>query len=147
MRILTRACLNCGHSDGDKLERCPVCNAVFYKLGFIEGKKLDNMNGIQRVQWVEKKIGHPIPDELNALREEYWQKQSLEYDERKRKEQYAMVAAIISGGGNKVACFYCHSTNVSKIGVMNRVGSAEVWGLGSDKIGKQFHCNNCGANF
>lgn len=46
-----------------------------------------------------------------------------------------------------VECLYCHSTNVKKIGLLNRAISTELWGLGSKKIGKQFHCNNCGADF
>lgn len=46
-----------------------------------------------------------------------------------------------------VECPYCHSTNVKKIGLLNRAISTELWGLGSKKIGKQFHCNNCGADF
>lgn len=50
-------------------------------------------------------------------------------------------------GYPKVECPYCHTTNTKKIGWLDRVGSAELWGLGSPIIGKQFHCNNCGADF
>lgn len=46
-----------------------------------------------------------------------------------------------------VECPYCHSTNTKKIGWLDRCGSVELWGLGSSKIGKQFHCNNCEADF
>lgn len=44
-------------------------------------------------------------------------------------------------------CTYCGSTNIKKIGLINRTISTELWGLGSKKIGKQFHCNHCGADF
>lgn len=44
-------------------------------------------------------------------------------------------------------CTYCGSTNIKKIGLLNRAISTELWGLGSKKIGKQFHCNKCGADF
>lgn len=47
----------------------------------------------------------------------------------------------------KPECPYCHSFQTEKIGWLDRWGSAELWGLGSSKIGKQFHCNNCGADF
>ena len=30
---------------------------------------------------------------------------------------------------------------------MYSITSGALWGLGSKKIGKQFHCNNCGADF
>lgn len=44
-------------------------------------------------------------------------------------------------------CTYCGSTNIKKIGLLNRAISTELWGLGSKKLGKQFHCNHCGADF
>lgn len=42
---------------------------------------------------------------------------------------------------------YCHSARTEKIGWLARVGSAELWGLGSPMIGKQFHCKDFGADF
>ena len=44
-------------------------------------------------------------------------------------------------------CTYCGSSNIRKIGLLNRAISTELWGLGSKKIGKQYHCNKCGADF
>ncbi len=55
--------------------------------------------------------------------------------------------AILEESSRQVKCTYCGSTNVKKIGLLNRAVSTELWGLGSKKIGKQFHCNNCGADF
>lgn len=49
--------------------------------------------------------------------------------------------------GPTVECPYCHSIHTEKISWLDRVGSAELWGLGSSKIGKQFHCEDCGADF
>ena len=66
------ACLNCGFMDTNKLENnCPVCNSVFYKLNNNDGRKLIKYNQAQRIQWIENKIGHTIPDELSKLREKY----------------------------------------------------------------------------
>lgn len=48
---------------------------------------------------------------------------------------------------NSVACPYCHSRNTSKIGTVSRMFSAGFFGLGSKKIGKQWHCNSCGSDF
>lgn len=41
-------------------------------------------------------------------------------------------------------CPTCGSTNISKIGSMERVGSVAIWGLFSKKINKTFKCNSCG---
>lgn len=46
-----------------------------------------------------------------------------------------------------IKCPYCSSTNTSKLSTMSRVVSTGVFGLGSKKIGKQYHCNHCGADF
>lgn len=46
-----------------------------------------------------------------------------------------------------VAIPYCQSTNTSKISVVDRVVSTGLFGLGSNKVGKQYHCNKCGSNF
>ena len=55
--------------------------------------------------------------------------------------------AILEEQSKRVKCTYCGSSNIRKIGLLNRAISTELWGLGSKKIGKQFHCNNCGADF
>ena len=65
--------------------------------------------------------------------------------ENKTKLDYGK--AILEEQSRSPKCIYCGSSNIRKIGLLNRVVSAELWGLGSKKIGKQFHCNNCGADF
>ena len=47
----------------------------------------------------------------------------------------------------KVMCPYCHSTNTSKISTFDKVVSTSMFGLASNKIGKQWHCNNCKSDF
>lgn len=46
-----------------------------------------------------------------------------------------------------VECPYCHSTNTKKISTFERVFSTEFLGLGSSKVGKQWHCNKCNSDF
>ena len=55
--------------------------------------------------------------------------------------------AILEEKSRRVTCSYCGSSNVKKIGLLNRAVSTELWGLGSKKIGKQWHCNNCNSDF
>ena len=46
-----------------------------------------------------------------------------------------------------VKCPYCQSIDTSKISAMSRVASTGLFGFGSKKIGKQYHCNKCKSDF
>ena len=75
-------------------------------------------------------------------RDEILAKQSAEFNAK-----MAHGKAILEEQSRRVTCSYCGSSNVKKIGLLNRAVSTELWGLGSKKIGKQWHCNNCGSDF
>ena len=47
----------------------------------------------------------------------------------------------------KIECPYCHSSNVTKIGTVNRAISVGMFGLASSKIGKTHKCNDCGSTW
>lgn len=44
-------------------------------------------------------------------------------------------------------CPYCKSSRTNKISGLARMASTGFFGLGSKKIGKQWHCNKCGSDF
>lgn len=44
-------------------------------------------------------------------------------------------------------CPFCNSTNIQKIGTIERTASVIGLGLISKKINKSFKCNNCGGTF
>lgn len=48
---------------------------------------------------------------------------------------------------NSPKCPTCGSTNISKIGTINRMVSIGLFGLASSKIGKNHKCNNCGTTW
>lgn len=54
---------------------------------------------------------------------------------------------LYGSGSSKVTCPYCHSTNVTKIGTVNRAVSVGMFGLASSKIGKTHKCNDCGSTW
>lgn len=98
--------------------------------GELAGYKLSNEEKIKRKEYIQAKYGKNSPAYQKAVAQQYIDKARAEKQE-----------------SNLVKCHYCGSTNVKKIGLLNRAISTELWGLGSKKIGKQFHCNNCGADF
>lgn len=46
-----------------------------------------------------------------------------------------------------VKCPYCQSNNTKKIGIIGRSFSFGLFGFGSSKVGKQWHCNDCNSDF
>jgi DNA-directed RNA polymerase subunit RPC12/RpoP len=46
-----------------------------------------------------------------------------------------------------VTCPYCQSTNTKKISGLSKASSVALWGIFSQKVHKQWHCNNCGSDF
>ncbi len=146
------ACLNCGFMDANELEyNCPICKSVFYKLSKNDGNKLIKYNQSQRIQWVEDKIGHPIPYELSELRENYKNKKWQEIEQQKEYEQSIKLNAALEHGekiieeqSNIPKCPTCGSSNIKRVSGTSKAVSVAMFGLLSQKVKKQFHCNNCG---
>ena len=48
---------------------------------------------------------------------------------------------------SQIHCPYCNSTNVNKLSSTKKALSIIGFGILSNKIGKQWHCNNCKSDF
>ena len=48
---------------------------------------------------------------------------------------------------SQIHCPYCNSTNVNRISSTKKAMSIIGFGILSNKIGKQWHCNNCKSDF
>ena len=44
-------------------------------------------------------------------------------------------------------CPTCQSTDIKKVSTMSKASSVALWGLFSQKVKKQWHCNNCGSEW
>ena len=69
------------------------------------------------------------------------QYKQVEAQQAARKEQQDLAS------GKRVICPYCKSTNTEKISTVSRAVSVSLVGAASGKLGKQWHCKNCGSNF
>ena len=103
----------------------------------------------------------------NELKEQFineYVKSSPEFDQylfdhrdedlaqRQAKRSADMARANVYAKGYNVntptvTCPYCQSTNTKKISGASRWLSVGMFGMGSKKIGKQWHCNKCGSDF
>lgn len=144
-------CNKCGNITlGNKYleEKCSICGKVKIPvpLNYIQeneiltDKELDDKKNIIIEELV--KTSPEFDQYLFDHRDEILAKQSAEFDAKMEHGK-----AILEEGSRTPKCTYCGSTNIRKIGLLNRAISIELWGLGSKKIGKQFHCNHCGADF
>ena len=72
------------------------------------------------------------------------------YLEQKKEAQIQAELASIEKHQkylNNAQCPYCHSRNTKKISTASRATSVALTGIASKKIGKQWHCNDCGSDF
>ena len=80
--------------------------------------------------------------------EKAWTKENDLYHTMKARQEVndavARHAGMTSGKSNVPKCPTCSSTNIQKIGGLERGASIAVFGLFSKKINKSFKCSNCG---
>lgn len=70
-----------------------------------------------------------------------------EFRKRNREEARQRLLQNTSPSTNQPHCPICQSTNIEKIGMFKRILSTSMFGIASDKVGKQWHCKNCRNNF
>lgn len=58
-------------------------------------------------------------------------------------QQIAHANAVAEEWQNKPKCPTCQSTNIKKVSGTSKAISVAMFGLFSQKVKKQFHCNNC----
>lgn len=80
------------------------------------------------------------------MKEEEFRKRNRE-EARQRLLQQASQPSAAPASTNQPHCPACQSTNIEKIGIFKRMLSTNMFGIASKKIGKQFHCKNCGYDF
>ena len=89
-------------------------------------------------------LKHPGIHE-RAKKEKYFE--SLEQYKQAEAQQAARKEQQDLDSGKRVVCPYCKSTNTEKISTVSRAVSVSLVGAASGKIGKQWHCKQCGSNF
>ncbi len=83
----------------------------------------------------------------------YWETSEIDPDTNKVVNSYQESLRKQSNPGKPVAtapvveCPYCHSTYTKKITTTGRMMSIGIFGFASKKMGKQWHCNQCGSDF
>lgn len=133
-------CPKCGHIWGN-YKKCQDCGTklIDCNILFDDYEKMDIIKAWEFKQEMYNKyvIGSSEFDET-LFNKTYKKGQDL---------CNAYKAAISRPSAPTINCPYCKSTNTKKIGVISRSVSIGLFGLGSKKINKQWHCNHCGSDF
>lgn len=164
-------CKKCGRqipvifSGYERHDQCDVCESPLYE---VPEKYIENNNSVDLLNWLDGDGKKAVEEELVKTspefdpylfehRDEILRKQNEEWDRKMAIGQArlngmsAKEALDTNGQGYKnkpiITCPYCNSTNCTKISGLNRAVSIGFWGLMSKKIGKQWHCDECGSDF
>ena len=115
--------------------------------------KIINLGGESRNKYIEEIIGHKLDPIMVQKQKEYSQKTYKEQKEILQKRIRKSEESRINEYQQKyltehnIHCPYCNSTNIRKIGTVNRAVSVGMFGLASSKIGKTHKCNDCGSTW
>lgn len=131
-----------------------ICNNCGTTSEFIEGickccssKKITDLH-VTTNEWfklTKSQKDNLIKNQLSLSDDEYNLIQEAWDNNRKNIEPNPKPINTYSS--NAIKCPYCNATDVSKISTAGRVVSVGLFGLGSSKIGKQWHCKKCGSDF
>ena len=79
--------------------------------------------------------------------QDYERRERINTAHAARETQAELREWQLSRRDGAVQCPYCKSWDTEAISTASRVASVALVGIASNKIGKNYHCNKCGANF
>jgi len=126
-------------------ESCSVCGNILKPVPtkYIQENEIftDKETPAKTARIIEElvKTSPEFDQYLFDHREDILAKKNAAYD-----AAMAHGKAILEEQNRVPKCLSCGSSNISKIGVVGRAVSFELFGFASSKIGKTHKCNNCG---
>lgn len=129
----------------DKLE-CDCCHSKVSPVPdeFLVGESKMVINKELKQQFIDEyvKTSPEFDQYIFDHRDEILAKQSAEFNAKMTHGK-----AILEEQSRVAKCPSCGSSNVSKIGMLNRMVSTGLFGLASSKISKTHKCNHCGTTW
>lgn len=154
--VMSRYCPECKHNFSDGFDECVYCGSELVE-GTIEtediqtdtDKPIYKMSDAEILEKysdyrkrIEEQTGHNMTDAefLCGIKEARRDSLSHKADKYMRNIQEANAVNIPK-------CPTCQSTDIKKVSTMSKASSVALWGLFSQKVKKQWHCNNCGSEW
>lgn len=106
-------------------------------------------NGIMTSEYIRQKyvFNDPRFSKTKFNERERALRERVAYIDAHKKEEIAALREEVYGEPNpyrKVTCPTCGSTNTKKISGLSKAASVGLFGIFSQKVKHQFHCNSCG---
>lgn len=151
-------CIDCGRElfDSDKMcDKCNSSNIISEKEYQQIVSEIKNVNFYNKNKLLQNEKYRKVYNITQRQKEEYPASSILlnnvkqhtetteEYWDRINKHTINKVES----SKPVVICPHCHSTNTKKISGISKAGSVAMWGIFSQKVKKQWHCNHCGSDF
>ena len=148
---MSKYCPKCKMNFSDEFDECIYCGEDL-KDGIIETEDTVSEKSISKLsdaeilekysdyrKRIEKQTGRQMTDFefLSGIMEA--RRDSVNH----QAETY--FASNKEANVSKPKCSTCQSENIQKISTMTKAGSVALWGIFSQKIKKQWHCNSCGS--
>lgn len=129
---------------GKEKQICDYCNANLFPVpdNFLLGKTKCVFKDELKEQFTNEyiKMSPEFDQYLFEHRDEDLFNRSMENQAKLERGK-----AILEEQSKVPKCPSCGSSNISKIGLLNRAVSFELVGFASSKIGKTHKCNKCGS--
>lgn len=143
-------CMHCGHMPDAEIygKDCRFCKSNTFK--YIPYKTNINQNEYFQMNFFEKQeLKNNVLENVIKKSPEFSQ-EAMDRRLLQNREEIRELARSNSGlfsSKSSASCPYCNSSNTRKISTGSRLLSTGFFGLGSSKIGKNYHCNSCGSDF
>ena len=145
-------CSKCGRELFDKDIECDKCKSI----DFISEKEckeiireINNANMFSKKKLLKDHIYKMVNDFIINKPKNYFAQHITNSNNESNEEYFNRINqhTIKQSTKHNIHCPYCNSTNVTKIGTVNRAVSVGMLGLASSKIGKTHKCNDCGSTW
>lgn len=150
---MSKYCPLCKSNFSDAFDECVYCD-VKLEVGTIETEYIATKKQIYEMsdteilaeyadyrKRIEEQIGHQMTDfefivGIRQARQENLNIKANNYFEKLESTQ-----------SNIPKCPTCQSPNIKKVSTASKAASVALWGIFSQKVKKQWHCNNCGSEW
>lgn len=131
-----QCCIHCGFPLNKTNENICMINSQEFDLSDLLPQILKNDNKTQVLIQLRQKCNLQLIDAMNLY--------NLILQDKKIPKEYNYSINTSTQSSNKPKCPTCNSTNIKKISGLSKAGSVAMFGIFSQKVKKQMHCNNCG---